>query len=166
MMMRNRITRRPFFLLRDGKGFTLIEIMVVMVILGILAGLIVPRIMDRPEEARRTKAVIQIQSIEQALFYLRGIFKGAPHPFEKTPTKKLNPLQQLTYFAILNVLLPLQGLTGNHDLGYTALAPNLGCPGWFAFPGPLPHHDRMVVCHLCRYARLPDDHRAHAPGGH
>lgn len=67
MMMRNRITRRPFFLLRDGKGFTLIEIMVVMVILGILAGLIVPRIMDRPEEARRTKAVIQIQSIEQAL---------------------------------------------------------------------------------------------------
>ena len=48
-------------------GFTLIELMVVMVILGILAGLIVPRIMDRPEEARRTKAAIQIQSIEQAL---------------------------------------------------------------------------------------------------
>jgi len=48
-------------------GFTLIELMVVMVILGILAGLIVPRIMDRPEEARRTKAGIQIQSIEQAL---------------------------------------------------------------------------------------------------
>ena len=49
------------------QGFTLIEIMVVVVILGILAGLIVPRIMDRPEEARRTKAAIQIQSIEQAL---------------------------------------------------------------------------------------------------
>jgi general secretion pathway protein G len=48
-------------------GFTLIELMVVMVILGILAGLIVPRIMDRPEEARRTKAGVQIQSIEQAL---------------------------------------------------------------------------------------------------
>lgn len=48
-------------------GFTLIELMVVIVILGILAGLIVPRIMDRPEEARRTKAAIQIQSIEQAL---------------------------------------------------------------------------------------------------
>lgn len=51
----------------DDRGFTLIELMVVMVILGILAGLIVPRIMDRPEEARRTKAAIQIQSIEQAL---------------------------------------------------------------------------------------------------
>ncbi|MBM9613269.1 type II secretion system major pseudopilin GspG [Desulfobulbus rhabdoformis] len=48
-------------------GFTLIELMVVMVILGILAGLIVPRIMDRPEEARRTKAGVQIQAIEQAL---------------------------------------------------------------------------------------------------
>lgn len=48
-------------------GFTLIELMVVMVILAILAGLIVPRIMGRPEEARRTKAAIQIQSLETAL---------------------------------------------------------------------------------------------------
>ena len=48
-------------------GFTLIELMVVMVILGILATLIVPRIMDRPEEARRTKAMIDIRSLEQAL---------------------------------------------------------------------------------------------------
>ena len=47
----------------DRRGFTLIEIMVVMVILGILAGLIIPRIMGRPEEARRTKARIQIESI-------------------------------------------------------------------------------------------------------
>ena len=51
----------------ENQGFTLIELMVVMVILGILAGLIVPRIMDRPEEARRTKAAVQIQSMEQAL---------------------------------------------------------------------------------------------------
>ncbi|PID71849.1 MAG: type II secretion system protein GspG [Desulfobulbus propionicus] len=54
-------------LLSNQVGFTLIELMVVIVILGILAGLIVPRIMDRPEEARRTKAAIQIQSLEQAL---------------------------------------------------------------------------------------------------
>lgn len=51
----------------NNQGFTLIELMVVIVILGVLAGLIVPRIMDRPEEARRTKAAVQVQSLEQAL---------------------------------------------------------------------------------------------------
>ena len=54
-------------MLRDARGFTLIELMVVLVILGILAGMIVPRIMDRPEEARRTKAAVDIGALEQAL---------------------------------------------------------------------------------------------------
>ena len=48
-------------------GFTLIELMVVIVILGILAGLIVPRIMGRPEEAKQLKAKIQIEALETAL---------------------------------------------------------------------------------------------------
>jgi len=48
-------------------GFTLIELMVVIVILGILAGLIVPRIISRPEEAKQLKAKIQIESLETAL---------------------------------------------------------------------------------------------------
>lgn len=52
------------------------------------------------------------QAIVQAKYYLGGIFRGAPHPFEKVPESKLNPLQQLTYFGILNVLLPLQIVTG------------------------------------------------------
>jgi thiosulfate reductase cytochrome b subunit len=52
------------------------------------------------------------QAITQAKYYLGGIFKGEAHPFEKTPEKKLNPLQQITYFTILNVLLPLQVITG------------------------------------------------------
>jgi len=52
------------------------------------------------------------QAFLQAKYYLKGIFRGEPHPFEKTPGKKLNPLQQVTYFGILNVLLPLMILTG------------------------------------------------------
>jgi thiosulfate reductase cytochrome b subunit len=52
------------------------------------------------------------QAFEQAIYYMRGIFQGSEHPFEKTPDKKLNPLQQITYFSILNVLLPLSGITG------------------------------------------------------
>lgn len=52
---------------RKNSGFTLIEIMVVIVILGILAGLIVPRIMGRPEEARRTKAALTLRSLDSAL---------------------------------------------------------------------------------------------------
>ena len=48
-------------------GFTLIEIMVVIIILGILVGLIVPRLMEKPEKARVVKAQMQIESISAAL---------------------------------------------------------------------------------------------------
>lgn len=53
--------------LKSGSGFTLIEVMVVVVILGILAAIVVPRIMDRPGEARVTKARSDIRAIESAL---------------------------------------------------------------------------------------------------
>ena len=52
------------------------------------------------------------QAVEQSLYYLRGIFRGEPHPFEKSRERKLNPLQQVTYFGLLNILLPLQIVTG------------------------------------------------------
>ena len=51
----------------NRSGFTLIEIMVVIIILGILVGLIVPRLMEKPEKARMVKAQMQIESISAAL---------------------------------------------------------------------------------------------------
>jgi len=52
---------------RDDRGFTLIEIMVVVIILGILATYVVPKIMSRPDEARQVKAKLDIASLESAL---------------------------------------------------------------------------------------------------
>jgi general secretion pathway protein G len=52
---------------RHQQGFTLIEIMVVVVILGILAAAVVPNIMSRPEEARIAKARHDITALESAL---------------------------------------------------------------------------------------------------
>ncbi len=64
--MNNR-TRRLSQLRPIPSGFTLIEVMVVVVILGVLAALVVPRIMSRPGEARVTRALQDIRTIEAAL---------------------------------------------------------------------------------------------------
>lgn len=65
----------------------------------------------------------------QTKYYLWGIFRNEPHPFEKTPQQKMNPIQQITYFGLLNVLLPLQVITGSLMWGvqrWPELTTNLG----------------------------------------
>ena len=52
---------------RAQSGFTLIEIMVVVVILGILASVVVPKIMDNPDKARVVKAKNDVQAMKSAL---------------------------------------------------------------------------------------------------
>ncbi len=54
-----------------SSGFTLIELMVVIVILGILATIMMPKILDRPEQARRMKAKVQIRNLQSALAFFK-----------------------------------------------------------------------------------------------
>ena len=82
--------RQIFIFLRHGftqrgsrlQAFTLLELMVVVVILGILAAFIVPRISKRPEDARVTKAKIEISRAGNAQIlqriYPRRIAGGPP----------------------------------------------------------------------------------------
>ncbi|MEM8647809.1 MAG: type II secretion system major pseudopilin GspG [Pseudomonadota bacterium] len=53
--------------LQEPRGFSLIELMVVVVILSILAVVIVPRVIDRPDQARAVRAQSDIAAIESAL---------------------------------------------------------------------------------------------------
>jgi len=72
-------------------------------------------------------------AVAQARYYTQGIFKGAPYPFEKTPARRLNPLQRITYIAVMFFLLPLQVVSGSllwlggHQ--YIALPPELTLTG-------------------------------------
>jgi len=52
---------------RRREGFTLLEIMVVVFILGLLATIVAPKIIGRTDDARRTKAIADLKGIEQAL---------------------------------------------------------------------------------------------------
>jgi thiosulfate reductase cytochrome b subunit len=51
-------------------------------------------------------------AVAQVAYYLRGIFIGAPHPLVHGPGRAMNVLQQVTYLAVLNLVLPVQVATG------------------------------------------------------
>lgn len=63
--MRFKSTKNP--LTRKKKGFTLLEVMVVVVILGILASFVVPNLLGNKEKADQQKAVTDIVALENAL---------------------------------------------------------------------------------------------------
>jgi general secretion pathway protein G len=81
-MERQNDAGRP---LRGRAGFTLIEIMVVIVILGLLAALVVPKLIGRTEEAKKTQSRVQIKHIQQALELFKldnGFFPGTDQGLE------------------------------------------------------------------------------------
>jgi len=91
----------------SNTGFTLIELMIVVVILGMLATIIMPKILDRPEQARRMKAKVDIRSIEAAL----ALFKTDTGRFPTTSEG-------------LEVLLSNPGIKGYNADGYLDKVPS------------------------------------------
>ena len=57
--------------LKKERGFTLLEILIVIAILGILSSIVAVKIMDRPGEARATKAKLDIQTLESAIMLFK-----------------------------------------------------------------------------------------------
>ena len=88
-------------------GFTLIELMIVVVILGLLATIIMPRILSRPEQARRVKAKIDIRNIESTL----ALFKTDTGRFPTTSEG-------------LEVLVSNPGIEGWNPDGYLDKVPS------------------------------------------
>jgi general secretion pathway protein G len=72
-------------------GFTLIELMVVVVILGILATVMMPKILDKPERARRMKAVVQIRNLQSALAFFKTDTMRFPNTNEGLEVLIANP---------------------------------------------------------------------------
>ena len=65
-----------------------------------------------------------------ALYYARGIFLGAPHPYKVTAERKHNPLQRIAYLSVLVLINPLIWISGLLYLFWGRLEPLL--PDWLA----------------------------------
>lgn len=72
-------------------GFTLIELMIVVVILGLLATTVMPKILSRPDQARQTKAAVDIRAIQSALAMFKTDIGRFPTTAEGLQALVTNP---------------------------------------------------------------------------
>ena len=85
---------------KKRRGFTLVEILVVVVILGLLAALVIPNVVGQSDDARRTAAVVQIKEIESALDIYRlhnGFYPTTEHGLEALVTRPTTNPQPRRY---------------------------------------------------------------------
>lgn len=98
---------------RKRKGFTLIEVLVVIMILGMMASIVVPRVMGRAEQAKVEKAKIQMQALANALETFKfdnGFYPSTTQGLEaliKKPTKGRIPQSWPTGGYLTSINLPL-----------------------------------------------------------
>jgi general secretion pathway protein G len=103
-----------------ARGFTLIELMIVVVILGLLATTVMPKILSKPDQARRTKAMVDIRAMQSAL----ALFKTDTGRFPTTAEG-------------LQALVSNPGLSGYDSDGYLERVPTdpWGNPYIYICPG-------------------------------
>ena len=116
----------------DNRGFTFVEIMVVVTILAILAALVVPRIMGRTDEAKRKATTVQIRNLEGAL----QLFKLDNGRYPSTEQGLAALVSKPTTGVI-----PKRWKSG----GYLAKLPKDAWGNSFHFVSPSPHGDFDIV---------------------
>jgi len=105
------------------RGFTLIELMIVVVILGLLATMVMPKVLDKPEQARRTKAKVDIRAMQSAL----ALFKTDTGRFPTTAEG-------------LGVLVANPGIRGYSAEGYLERVPLDPWGNKYLYLSPGVHH--------------------------
>lgn len=98
--------------LHNSAGKVLIAAWLVFIVINIITGNI--------KHYKVKFSGFSARCLKQAMFYMTGILKGEQHPYHATEECKFNPLQQITYAALVYVLLPLILISG-----FLALNPDI-----------------------------------------